>query len=134
MEHICFWCTYNGDVSFLGYMVLRSMSAHMADDVMGAWRKLHHEEGHRLYFLRDVIRVKTSRRVRQLGRVVCMGNVHKYVAWKLEGNNPLVRPSHRWEGNISSSSSDFFSLDIIACSDVHWSAHLLVGLPGSLRP
>jgi hypothetical protein len=34
----------------------------------------------------------------------------------------------------SSSSSDFFGLDIIACSDVHWSAHLLVGLPGSLRP
>jgi hypothetical protein len=33
-----------------------------------------------------------------------------------------------------SSSSDFFGLDIIACSDVHWSAHLLVGLPGSLRP
>jgi hypothetical protein len=31
-------------------------------------------------------------------------------------------------------SSDFFGLDIIACSDVHWSAHLLVGLPGSLRP
>jgi hypothetical protein len=61
---------------------------------------MHHEEGHRSYFLRDVIRVKTSRRVRQLGRVVCMGNVHKYVAWKLEGNNPLVRPSHRWEGNI----------------------------------
>jgi hypothetical protein len=36
--------------------------------------------------------------------------------------------------NYSSSSSDFFGLDIIACSDVHWSAHLLVGLPGSLRP
>jgi 3-polyprenyl-4-hydroxybenzoate decarboxylase len=34
----------------------------------------------------------------------------------------------------SSSSSDFFGLDIITCSDVHWSAHLLVGLPGSLRP
>jgi hypothetical protein len=33
-----------------------------------------------------------------------------------------------------SSSSDFFDLDIIACSDVHWSAHLLVGLSGSLRP
>jgi hypothetical protein len=34
----------------------------------------------------------------------------------------------------SSSSSDFFGLEIIACSDVHWSAHLLVGLPGSLWP
>jgi hypothetical protein len=30
-------------------MVLKSVSAHKADDVMGAWRKLHDEEGDRWF-------------------------------------------------------------------------------------
>jgi hypothetical protein len=44
--------------------MLRNISAPKLDDVMGAWRKWHHEEGHRLYFSGDVIRVNMSRRMR----------------------------------------------------------------------
>jgi hypothetical protein len=100
MGRIGFWCMCAGNVNFFGYMVLRSISAHKSDDVMGAWRKLHHEEGHRLYFSQDIIRVNMSRRTRWVGRVLCMGNVHMYFVRRLGGNNPLVRPSRRWEVNI----------------------------------
>jgi hypothetical protein len=43
------------------------------DEVTGGWRKLHNEELHNLYSSPNIIRMITSRRMRWVGHVLCMG-------------------------------------------------------------
>jgi hypothetical protein len=46
------------------------------DEVTGGWRKLHNEELHGLYSSTSVVRVIKARRMRWVGHVACMGEVH----------------------------------------------------------
>ena len=49
------------------------------------------------------MRVVKSRRMRWAGHVARMGEgrgVYRVLVGKPEGNRPLGRPRHRWEGNI----------------------------------
>jgi hypothetical protein len=71
--------------------------------VAGGCRRLHNEEHHNLYAPMSIIRVIKSRRMRQTGHVACMGdmrNVYKILVRKPEGQRPLRRCRHKWEGNI----------------------------------
>jgi hypothetical protein len=45
------------------------------EQVMGGWGRLHNEEHHSLYALRNIIRVMKSRRTRWAGHVTCMGEM-----------------------------------------------------------
>jgi hypothetical protein len=50
-----------------------------------------------------IIRQIKSRRMRWAGHVARMGegrNVYRVLVEKSEGNRPLGRPRHRWEGGI----------------------------------
>jgi hypothetical protein len=71
--------------------------------VTGDWRKLHNEELHNLYFLTNIIRMITSRRMRWAVHVARMGeerNAYRILVGKSEGRRPLGRPRHRWVDNI----------------------------------
>jgi len=60
------------------------------DEVTGEWRKLHNEELSDLYFLPNVVRVVTSRRMRWARHVARIGEgrgVHRVLVGKPEGKN-----------------------------------------------
>jgi hypothetical protein len=62
--------------------------------VTGGWRKLHNEDFHDLYSLPDIFRIIKSRRMRQVGHVVWIGekgNVYRLLIGKPEGRRPLGR-------------------------------------------
>jgi hypothetical protein len=83
--------------------VLRRVFGPKRDKVTGEWRKLHKEELSDLYFLPNIVRVVTSRRIRWAGHVACMGEgrcVHRVLVEKPEGKRPLGRPRRRWKDNI----------------------------------
>jgi hypothetical protein len=50
------------------YEILRTI-----DDVIGEWKKLHHEELNDLYSSPNIVRVIKSRRMRWAGHVALMG-------------------------------------------------------------
>jgi hypothetical protein len=72
------------------------------EEVGGEWRKFHKEELHDLYASPD-IRMTKSRRVRwavHVARIGLHSNAYKILGGKSEGNNSLIRSSHRREENI----------------------------------
>jgi hypothetical protein len=69
----------------------------------GSWRKLHNDELHSLYSSPNIVRVITSRRMRSVGHVACMGvgiGFYSALVGRHEGKGPLGRPRRRWEDNI----------------------------------
>jgi hypothetical protein len=52
-----------------GTKVLRRMFGSKRNEVTGGWRKLHNEELHNLYSLRNIIRMIKSRKIRWAGNV-----------------------------------------------------------------
>jgi hypothetical protein len=72
-------------------------------DLTGAWRQLHNEELHDLYFSPTIVRVIKSRRMRWAGDVRRMWEergVYRVLMGKPEQNRTLGRPRRRWESNI----------------------------------
>jgi hypothetical protein len=83
--------------------VLRRIFGPKRDEVTGKWRKLNNEELNDLYSLPSVVQVVKSRRMKWAERVARMGeerSVYRVLVGKPEGNRPMGRPRHRWEGNI----------------------------------
>jgi hypothetical protein len=83
--------------------VLRRMSGHKREEVVGGWKSLLNEELHNVCTSPNIIRVIKLRGMRWVGHVVCMGemsNAYQILVRKSEGKRPLRRPRHRWEGNI----------------------------------
>jgi hypothetical protein len=52
--------------------MLRRIFGPKRDEIIGGWRKLHHEELHDLYASSDIVRMIKSRRVISAGHVACM--------------------------------------------------------------
>jgi hypothetical protein len=53
--------------------VLRRIFGSKRDELTGEWRKIHNEELNDLYYSPNIVRVITSRRMRRVGYVACMG-------------------------------------------------------------
>jgi hypothetical protein len=73
--------------------VLRRIFGPKRDDVTRGWIKLHN-----LYCSPDIIRMISSRRMRQMVHVALMGdmrNTYKILVGKPEGKIPLGRPRRR---------------------------------------
>jgi hypothetical protein len=65
---------------------------------------MHNKELHNLDSSPSTIKMIESRRMRWTGHVALMGekrNSYRILVGKPEGNRPLGRPRHRWEGNIT---------------------------------
>jgi hypothetical protein len=70
--------------------VLRRIFGPKGEEVAGGWRRLHHEELHNLYALRNIITVMKPRRMRWLGRVVRRGemrNAFKFLSENVKGRH-----------------------------------------------
>ena len=83
--------------------VLRRVFGPKRDEVTGEWRKLHNEELSDRYYLRYIVRVVKSRRMRWAGHVARKGEgrgVHRVLVGKPEEKRPLGRPRLRLEDNI----------------------------------
>jgi hypothetical protein len=96
--------------------VLRRIFGPKRDEMVGAWRELHHEELHDYYSSPSIIRMIKSRRMRWMGNVARMEekrNAHRLVG-KPEGRRPLERPRRRWLDNIR------MDLEEVGWGDVDW--------------
>ena len=83
--------------------VLRRIFRSRRNEVTGQRRKLRIEEFNELYSSPNIIRVITSRRMRWIGLVACMGEsrgVYRILVGKRERKRPLGRPGCIWEKNI----------------------------------
>jgi len=92
--------------------VLRRIFGPKGDKVTWEWRKLHDEE-----LTKYLFRMIISRRVRWAGHVARMAErrgVCRVLVGKPEGKRPLVRPRHRWEGNIK------MDLQEVGCDVMDW--------------
>jgi hypothetical protein len=83
--------------------VLRRIFGPKMEEEVGGWKRLHHEELHKLYSSPNIIRaIKSSRLI--WGACSTHGSDEKcisYLGWKTEGKRPLRRPRCRWEDNIN---------------------------------
>jgi hypothetical protein len=71
--------------------------------VRGEWRRLHNEELHDFYSSPNIIQVTTSRIMKQMGHVACIGErrgEYRVLVRQPEGERPLGRPRQRWEAHI----------------------------------
>ena len=96
---------------------LRRIFGPKRDEVTGEWRKLHKEELYDLYYSPHIVRVIKSKRMREDGRVACMGEgrgVYRVLVGKPEGKRPLGRPRRRWENKIQ------MDLQEVGCGDMDW--------------
>jgi len=78
--------------------VLRRIFGPKRDEVIGKWRKLHHEELNDLYSSPIIVRVVKSRRIRWAGHVAHMEerrSLYRGLVGKSEGKKSLGRPRHR---------------------------------------
>ena len=83
--------------------VLRRLFGPKRDEVTEDWRKLRNDELNDLHSSPNIVRMIKSRRMRWAEHVARMGEgkgVYRIFIGKPEGNTPLGRPRHRWEGNI----------------------------------
>jgi hypothetical protein len=83
--------------------VLRRTSGPKRDEIIGEWRKLHHEELNDLYFSSNIIWLIKLRRISLVGHIACMGErrgAYKVLVGKHEGKRPLGRSRCRWEDVI----------------------------------
>jgi hypothetical protein len=73
------------------------------EEVTEDWRKLHHEELHDWYCLRNIIRVIRSSMIRWVGHVACImdRNVYWVLVGKREGKRRLWVRKHRWECDVN---------------------------------
>jgi hypothetical protein len=84
--------------------VLRRIFGPKRDEVMGGWRKLHHEGLHNLYSSPSIIRMIKSRRLIWAEHVARMGekrNTYRILVGKPEGMGPLGRPRRRCVDNVT---------------------------------
>jgi hypothetical protein len=97
--------------------VLRRIFGPKIDEVKGEWRKLHNEELNDLYSSPNIVRVIKWRRMRWAEHVARMGEnrvLSRVLVRKPEGNRPLGRPRHSWEGNIK------MDLQGVECEGMDW--------------
>jgi hypothetical protein len=83
--------------------VLRRIFGPKRNEEKGGWRKLHHEELHKLYSSPSIIRMIKSRRMRSAAHVARMGekrNACRILVGKPGGKRPLGRPRRMWVDNI----------------------------------
>jgi hypothetical protein len=74
--------------------VLRTIFRRRIGEVPGGWRELHNEEPHNLCFLRSIIRMINSRRMRWAGHLARMGkkrNTYRLLVVKPEGKVSLSK-------------------------------------------
>jgi hypothetical protein len=64
--------------------VLRVIFGPNSDAMVGDWRKLHNDEFHSVYLSQSIITMIRSRRVREAGRVACMGRRGMHIGSWLE--------------------------------------------------
>ena len=70
-----------------------------------------------LYLSPNIVRVIKSRRMRWAGHIVHMGErrgIYRVLVGKPEGNRPLGRLRHRWEGNFK------MDLQEMGCGVMDW--------------
>jgi hypothetical protein len=82
---------------------MRRIFGQKRDEVTGDWRKLHNEELHNLYCLRNIITMIKSRRMKCAGHVTRMGekrNAYSILVGKPERKRSLRRSRRRWVDNI----------------------------------
>jgi hypothetical protein len=97
--------------------MLRRIFGAKKDEVTGEWRKLHNEELNDLYSSPNIVRVIKSRKMRQAGHVVHMGegrDVYRVLVGKPEGKRPLGGDRCRWEDNIK------MDLQEVGCGGMDW--------------
>jgi hypothetical protein len=75
--------------------VLKRISGHNRNEVIGGWRKLHNEELRITRMIKSK-RIKWEGRVGRRGRRMPTG----FLGEKPHGKRPLGRPRHRWNDNI----------------------------------
>jgi hypothetical protein len=82
--------------------VLKRLFGPKKEELVGDWRRLHHEELHNLYVSQNIIRVIDLRgeiggTCSSMGEII---NAYKILVCKSERKRPLGRPRRRWEDNM----------------------------------
>jgi hypothetical protein len=97
--------------------MLRRLFGPKRDEVTGERRKLHNEEPDDLYCPPNIVRVTTSRRMREAGHVARLGKrrgAYRVFRGKPEGKRPLGKARRRWEDNIK------MDLQEVGCGGMDW--------------
>jgi hypothetical protein len=84
-------------------MMLRRIDEPEREDVIGEWRRLHHEELHNLFSSSNTVTMIRLRRTRWAGHIARMGELrdaYRVLVGKPVRKRPLRRQWHRWEDNI----------------------------------